>query len=192
MVDCVREGMPCSGSMVCDSPFSRSRADSSGMLLCMTHGSVRQLMKSDKAVMQGNAIPDIREVWKGLFACSKGLIVFVVSSKNPVKVTPALQGQIEQGLRLLCEVAILILGRLQPGVDLLQGRQQPFGSTLKRRTHLHASNIQQFYAELVCGSMPLTWKVAVMQPQAGCKESGPRLVLYAVNLADLGLSGLWV
>ena len=30
-----------------------------------------------------------------------------------------------------------------------------------------------------------------MQPQAGCKESGPTLVLYAVNLADLGLSGLW-
>ena len=134
---------------------TQSKADGSGTLLCMTHGSVQCVMKSDKAVMQGSAVPDIREVWKGLFACSKGLIIFVVSSKDPVKVTPALQGQIEQGLRLLCEVAILILGRLQPGVDLLQGRQQPFGSTLKCWTHLHASTIQQLYTETVCKSMPL-------------------------------------
>ena len=43
----------------------------------------------------GDISPDIWDFRKWFFARSKSLVIFVVSGNDPVKITPAFQGQIE-------------------------------------------------------------------------------------------------
>ena len=43
----------------------------------------------------GNISPDIWDFRKWFFARSKSLVILVVSGNDPVKITPAFQGQIE-------------------------------------------------------------------------------------------------